>query len=546
MKLSVYLLFFVSLAVAGEPNYVRITICKVGKKSGADNDLVTTTYSDGLGRHIQAKVKIDDSHDRTVCVFYDNAGRRDTSTNAFIDDTRPGSYLEGTFGKINAPDSPLRTIYNDSRAFSYSRYAQEPQSRIVEQNGPGEQFEHNPAKLWRLGVTKEKITIPTDARDVEFDNGLVTTDMNGNDFDDELDYLSSNPAFVSPMFFLTVLKDARGNYSQELKDLFGNSLATCAMDSGNMIVAKYSYNVHGNLLTEAAPKPTDTIADASYTYNALGQLINKATPDGGSFAYAYTLSGQLASDTSYGPGNAVYRIRRYTYDNMGRLVLTELKNDNDPAHDNWTAVIHNYYDDVDLLNSDAARYNIQPTLLSSLANLKGRLVAGIAVNKVNGLTYYICDLFSYDDEGRIGKKVKIVPGLPCQTVSYSYDLQDKVLSDTTVCGSQNIIMAYQYDGEGRLEHVIHVSNSDKTVASYSYDDLGRPNIKTLAIGSGEQMEYRYNVRGWVNYIGAVSGNHLTNKFSEVITLTKTTGTFLTRCTVMIIIIPVLPATMKSI
>jgi YD repeat-containing protein len=532
MKVVIGILFFISLTAAVEPNFVKTTIYNVGKKSGTDVNLVTTDYSDGLGRPIQSKLKIDDTHDRTSCTFYDDVGRPDTVTKTFIDEKRPGSYLLGTFSEINSATGPLQSKYNDTKAYSYSKYSDDPLSRVIEQNGPGQKFINNAVKTWNFGVSKETKTITTTngPYSISFVDGFITLQINGTVFDDILnelsDYLlSHNSAFTDPAYFLTVSKDAQGNYTQELKDLFGRTVATRAMNSSDVIIAQYSHDILGNLTAEVAPKPKDpidptkninTIADSKYTYNTLGQIINKTTPDGGKFGYVYTLSGQLDRDISYNEDGSISRIRRYRYDDLDRQTFTELKNDNDLSHDDWTMVLRNYYDNLDALNLDAIKYNLPQWQISSLENLKGRLVASIAVNKVNGITYYVSDLFSYDDEGRIGKKIKIVPGLPLQEISYTYDLQGKVLTETTECGAQKIILEYQYDSEGRLEHVVHFNNSNKTLATYNYDELGRLDNKNLAITSGREIDYSYNIREWTTAISSPSGTAYPNRFEEII------------------------------
>jgi hypothetical protein len=69
IDLSGAILLFVSLAAAVEPNFVRTTVYGVGQNGTAN--IVATDYSDGLGRSIQSKVKIDDTTDRVSCTFYE-------------------------------------------------------------------------------------------------------------------------------------------------------------------------------------------------------------------------------------------------------------------------------------------------------------------------------------------------------------------------------------------------------------------------------------------------------------------------------------------
>jgi hypothetical protein len=59
----------------------------------------------------------------------------------------------------------------------------------------------------------------------------------------------------------------------------------------------------------------------------------------------------------------------------------------------------------------------------------------------------------------------------------------------------------QYDIAGRLEEVYKTLNNDpakKTrIAKNEYDKLGQLKRKTLVNSSLEDLNYEYNVRGWV-------------------------------------------------
>jgi hypothetical protein len=90
MKLWMMVLLVSSGVMGVQPNSVQTTTYDV---DGNGSDVVTTEYSDGLGRSIQSKLKISDTiisgvaepRDRVTCTFYDDAGRPEYTTKSFVD-----------------------------------------------------------------------------------------------------------------------------------------------------------------------------------------------------------------------------------------------------------------------------------------------------------------------------------------------------------------------------------------------------------------------------------------------------------------------------
>jgi YD repeat-containing protein len=537
--------FFSALHIdAAEPNYVRSTIFNVDGAATPSN-IITTEYSDGLGRSLQSKQQLSAGKARVVSTFYDEAGRPYLTTKPFIDKSTnlntlftPGDFTEinGTLNNSDNYDDFL--VSGSAYAYSEMNYYDDPLGRVKRAGAPGADYrlesDHFTAS-WSFGVKNagtETFTVDVSNIDVTVTivDGFITVPdpLTVEVLDALYDHL-----LVSPLddadHFLTVARDPDDKYTMELKDLFGRTVATRAGTTANPIFAGYSHDILGNLLTEIAPKQgtITLIGDSRYQYNTLGQLINKTTPDGGTFGYEYTPTGQLATDTSY-TGTIIYRIRRYNYDDLDRLISTELKDNNDPDNDEWTVVASSYYDNFDDLDRDIPSYVIPRWLFSSLENLHGRLVASVIINRINGISYYVCDLYSYDDEGRIGKKFKIVPGLLLQEIFYTYDIHGKIVKDSTVCAAQVVVKEYQYDLEGRLIHIVHSNNgtTGKTVASYNYDDLGHTTDKTLGIVAGHKIDYKYNIRDWVTSIKPLTGNSYANRFSDSIVEYQANGNIL--------------------
>jgi YD repeat-containing protein len=535
---------------AAEPNYVRSRVINV---DGAFHDVVSTQYSDGLGRSIQSKQRLSETQARVVSTFYDEAGRPYLSTKPFIDKAANSVdlFTPGDFNEIKSTINASAYYYAftsggtiDAFAYSESEYYDDPLGRVKRAGAPGWDYRLESdhfTSSWTFGIVKNlasPIHLTVEGVDIyikttdgfvdAFSNyaATISVPLTSKILDQLYDELLNNP-IANADYFLSVSRDSDGKISQELKDLFGNTLYTRSDNVAEKIIAEYQYDILGNLLFEKAPVATNPIADTRYTYNTLGQLIKKITPDGGTFGYAYTPTGQLASDTSY--GSFIYRIRRYQYDDLDRLKSTELKDNNDPDDDDWSIVVSNYYDNFDDLENDIPSYVIPRWLLSFLTNLHGRLVASVAVNRINGLDYYVCDLYSYNDEGRINGKHKIVPGMQLQEIYYTYDNHGKILKDSTVCGAQTIAKEYKYDQDGRLIQAVHTNDgttTGKPIASYNYDDLGHTKNKILGISSGHQIDYGYNIRDWVTSIAPMAGNHYLNKFTEIIGQYQANGNIL--------------------
>jgi hypothetical protein len=189
---------------------------------------------------------------------------------------------------------------------------------------------------------------------------------------------------------------------------------------------------------------------------------------------------------------------RYYYDDLSRLIRI--------CYSGWdtegleTPHTLNYYDDADAMMDDLSargKSSIIPvSVLDSLDNLKGRMVASIAINRVNNREYYVADLFSYDDDGQVKTKYKVVPGLPLQVIDYTYDIHGKVISELFKCGSEELTKMYSYNKLGELEQIMDAI--DEEVITYENDPLGRNSTKTFSKLDDNQVTNTFNIRGWLS------------------------------------------------
>jgi len=516
MKTALILLTFSLVALSVEPNYVKTTTYNV---DGAGSDIQSSEYSDGLGRGIQTKLKLTATKDRTSCVFYDDAGRQKYVTKPFADISNYGIYRPGDLSIINAAGGPLQTQYNSmgtdkAYAFSSVEYYDDPLSRVKESGAPGAstQAGQNLAgttRTWYFGVditpvSPVPITVAAtpSTYSIAFSGGFISTLNNAITSDmDNIKILILNALyehfvnignpFATPSYFLTVTQNPDGNFSQELKDQFGKIKWTWSNGKANgetPVIASYDYDILGNVLDETPPSDANTLINSTfYTYNTLGQLKKKTTPDAGNIEYEYYDDGQIKTVTTKDPiTNTVMRTLTYTYDDLGRLTVIS---------NSGTPVIQNFYDDLN--NAIAGGVTIPTSYYSTdQGNLRGRLVAGVASNIRNEITQKVADLFAYDDEGRIVRKYKQIPGMQPQEIFYTYDLQGKLATEKFYYNNQDrVTKVFHYDELGRLKNILHREMGDKKLVEYTYNDVGQMTSKDLsAIAGGYSQTYDYTIK----------------------------------------------------
>ena len=514
-KLAVFIGAFVlssGVSRAEEPNYVRITTY-----FSADSFVTATAYSDGLGKTIQSQLHIPHSEEAVVSGTYFDAMGRDSIT------VKPFVYFTGHSYLIDQLTNSLiakaNNYYGDlAGRFAYSeiQYYDDPLGRIKEIGAPGAAFSlgtaqqpniHHP-KIWFFGLDNEgSHFVPVDT--LRAANAEALLDGKGND--------------ENSIYYLTVTRDANGNYSQELKDVQGKTIkkwANSTQDAKDTIVAEYQYDILGNLLTEIPPKESGDLSATTYEYNVLGQLTQKTSPDAGIVEYRYDKIGRLhfvRNQKQKDINSNKFFI--YSYDNLGRNMGISLNTDyqtvnafEDQEFSGGILAdvkVTNFYDTILVSNLPTLPNTNLTTLLPGLKNTRGQLVATIAWDEFCGLhnrtaEHCVVDLFSYDDRGRIADKYKYVPGHPLRKLSYSYDLQGNILS---VVHDDNTPQAktFVYNARGQL---IEVGKKSKKLVTYSYDQTGKLTQKVFFspqqgqsdIFGFEEIDYQYNIRDWTTSI----------------------------------------------
>ncbi|KMQ49622.1 RHS repeat-associated core domain protein [Chitinispirillum alkaliphilum] len=531
-KIKLALLFVIWVCVGAllsqsQPNYVRTTVFGVGKDEAGDlKDLVSTVYSDGLGRQIQSKTIIDDNRELVTSTFYDASGRVQYVTNPFVDIHFPDRYLDVTFSDLNRSDSPLWLQYSNygdnPQPYHEKDYYSDPLNRTRKLGAPGAEYSiesTNHSMFWYFGVNRNQTSV--EGSEIQFENGFVSSELDIDVLNTLYSILLDEP-FENATHHLAISRNPDGNYSQELKDVFGNVVAVWRSPTGNhsdAIIAEYEYDILGRETAEIAPKnrtgsgANQLIANTTYRYNTRGQVIEKSTPDGGIEEYTYYPAGKLKKVTTwYGDEpnrNKVREIVHY-YDRLGRVERVALANSNDEHQDKLLY----FYDNVNALDEVRRYARLPANIRNELKNLRGRAVARIAINRIGGVSYNVVELFGYNDQGLIDVKVKIIPGNPApQILRFEYDIHGKLTRRIFTCGPDRIEKEFKYDRMGRLESIVHVDNDGRQLVSYTFNDLGQMDGKALGTVDGFTVGYEYNIRDWLTEITSELPDFFTQSIS---------------------------------
>ena len=314
----------------------------------------------------------------------------------------------------------------------------------------------NENRSWFFSVSLDTLSISLHPGTITFQNGLIKILVLTKDLIQLHFWIPYMDIFwmTVRVFILQPLSYHRYGTFRELQsetdDELGRTIASWSDPDSTMnneILARTRYDFYGNPLEEIAPvnlmDPLDTvlISKSKYLYNTLGQVIRRETPDGIIDTILYKSNGQISSISSwtFAPDSTKlqYEITYYAYDSFGRQTIVWKIRERE-----LVARISNYYDNTDQLETLKDYYNIPSGILDNLKNINNRLVGTVANNYLGSKVYMVIDLFSYNDEGEVSKKFKIVPGLPLQEINYNYDIHGKIINQTIICGRDTVIKQF--------------------------------------------------------------------------------------------------------
>lgn len=543
MKMSFHavvlvLLVCITIGKTAEPNSEKTFIIGVGKDSlGRATNIVNITYTDGLGRELITKNNNSAVNDTdltgtdflTKCNFYDDAGRLSKVTKPYIshndnfktcDLTEISNVLENQYSSFN----------DDARyAYSETKYFDDPFSIARQIAGPGlknciTSSPNGTVQNWFFGTGDEEVT----ALGMDFKLGFISGGLDSNcegKLDSLYEYMLDNNTRIftgGVKYYLSVTKDAAGQYSQTKKDITGRVISTAVQKTAGtseFVISSSQYDILGNKMRDIAPTQdveplpedmlTKIIDDTKYQYNTYGQVIKKVTPDGLIERYSYTSDGLLYETQYYCIKNGIevqYNQRpslKRTYDNFGRIKeIIQVYYSAEPE-------IRYFYDDTVEIALDHSIPKYVKELLCNLRNLKGKLACAINYNFKN----YVIDLYSYDNDGNVEIKYKIIPGVPVQKTEYTYDIHGKVLSDKISAGKVVYEKKYKYDFLGRLIEITPSDDSTKKLVTYDYNDFGQNHEKHFFGDISTSYQFTINDQTKVNQTNLNSLSKFTETMS---------------------------------
>jgi hypothetical protein len=396
--------------------------------------------------------------------LYDSAGRIDKTVKSYIE-TTGGAYFTGdaVAGAANYYDGTNGKPDDNDIPFSRVCYSNDPLNRVLATSPPGVDWENstlfNWPRSWLYGRQSE--------------NGFFDLNVAHDTAN-----LPSDPGETDSKYLLSIARDENGNLVQSIQDGFARTVGTRAYDGASVVTSQAKYNVLGELTEEIPPLGQEY--HSTYTYTTRGQVKQKYSPDAGTVTYEYDDAGMLIKVTpekGVALAQPMYRDYAvdYTYDNFGRITKPSLSNSS------LSQVCQEFiYDSPSGIASEIDNSPIDLTnIASALKNTRGRLAAmadyNVRLPQTEGaLTRGTAvELFSYNVDGRIENHYRVIPGLPLQTFSYSYDIQGKVTNELYNDGARYTKKTFTYDNLGRL-HRLNLLSWEQRLAGISSDGREQP------------------------------------------------------------------------
>lgn len=503
-------------------NYVvSETVLESGKTTESEiNSLlytqkqVETSYYDEFGRLVQTnmyKAAADGSKDIITAEAYDAFGR---PVKKFI----PYSYSSNkAFDTGFASSTRYTADYNttdDDYPYAQTRYQIPPLNRITTQGSAG--------YAWRIGGGHEVgmtygLNSATEVRN-------YTVSASG-----ELNLSASY--YTANTVYKTASEDEDDRKTEEFRDFMGRVVLKRSWDGSTKFSTYYVYDNRGLLCYVIPPKVTADDGSISaterdqlcyqYFYDQRKRLSKKRTPGTSGFLYLiYDNKNRLvleqdaklraSSGTSY----------RYTlYDSSDRPIeegictetatleslTTSVEASNNYVPSTKAANTNYYYDSYTTPSTWRYFYSQVYADHAQTNNVKG-LATGVKT-KVLETSTWLYTVNYYDKYGRLLQQYQSNPdgGYNRTTTAYNFTNQPlkqqvyhkKTSSSTAITTEEQ----YTYDHMNRLLTTTHRYNGGTTVtiAQNTYDEIGRLRKKELHNGY-QDMDYTYNVRGWLTQI----------------------------------------------
>ncbi|WP_163325478.1 DUF6443 domain-containing protein [Draconibacterium mangrovi] len=502
----------------------------------------TVSYYDGLGRPDQTNVykgSGDASKDIITSVGYDGFGREEKQYLPFAS-AKNGAYHTSVTSVSNFAiyDTPLGDDnYDDTYAYSQTVYEQSPLNRLEKQALPG----YN----WRNGSNHEQ----------KFKQGTNIANEVEYFYVNSSDGLSKGTDYAAGSLFKNTSWDENNlttssTRTEEFTDKLGQVVLKRSYDGSSAHSTYYVYNDLGLLCYVIPPKVVaeDGVSSVElrdlcyqYKYDERKRLKEKKLPGAGWVYMIYDSRDRLvlSQDAKLRTLNS-YKYHYIKYDVFNRPkeegICTENKSYSTlrstvKVSSNYTpvgcsATGYTYYDDY----SWGAPYGYSTVYTdhSKASNVKG-LVTGVKT-KVLGTSTWLTTVNYYDKYGRLLQQYQSNPDGGYNRTSTAYNFTDQPIKQqvyhkkTSGATAKTTEEKYSYDHMGRPTKVEHSYNGAGfvTIAQNTYDEIGRLQKKELH-NTYQDIDYTYNVRGWLTKINNPDDNYSTTKLFAQELYYNTTG-----------------------
>ncbi|CAM1359482.1 conserved hypothetical protein [Tenacibaculum litoreum] len=495
-------------------------------------------------------------------IEYDEFGRQTKEYLPYAVESANGAIITGdvasatkSFYQVNYSNDFTGVSLPDVNAYSEKQFDSSPLNRVLKQAAPGE--------AWKLGNGHEIEFVYDTNIATEVKNYYVTTSFADNTYTPTLELSTvNNGNFIAGELYKTVTKDENHNGSasklhttEEFKNKQGQVILkrTYALvsDIETAHDTYYVYDDFGNLTYVLPPKsephsakPDETELSElcyQYKYDYRNRLVEKKIPGKG---WEYIVYDKLDRPVLTQDANLKAQDKwLFTkYDAFGRVVYTGyMSNSGNRAHLQNIAITGDYtqfekttskqtYGGADIYYTKTAipkgvtgvyTINYYDTYIdlpdglgqtvttsygiTSTSRTKGlATVSKVRVlatnNWITTVTYYdkkARPIYVYSKNDELGT---------IDIVESKLDFSGKVLETkaTHIKGTNSPIVTidrFEYDHVGRMTKQTQKINAQatETIVTNEYDDLGQ--LKTKKVGGTlQEVDYTYNVRGWLKNI----------------------------------------------
>ena len=263
----------------------------------------------------------------------------------------------------------------------------------------------------------------------------------------------------------------------------------------------YAYDLLGNVVSM-----TDGGGTTSYVYNAFGQKLSE-TRGGTSLGYSYDSDGNLSAIASAAPGYS--ETHYYGYDELNRLTRVTWGTNKDF----YATYKYNRNDTVDRMTifqdgrvEERYTYDKMNRMLTLRRNIQDAksVTTSTAYDQNGNVSDYEYADYAYDGAGRIISETYSPRGtityaydsrgnrISMQTDSsvttYTYDLDNKLLSSAETVNGSTAVTTYTYDQNGSLTQ----KQTPEKTYTYAYNPLGTLASVTDSTGSAAYYTYDGN------------------------------------------------------